>query len=200
MGTTILSPGPTETVNPTPGSVFPLCREFRELDEQAFIQVAVSISPQNPAAPPLDARGRMLHCNFYLPNNPRSLYRLPNMVAGVAPIGAPSYGTTIEADQGSYFLPREVSLSFVGGNRGDAYSVDVILSRVLVLSATQFWLTSVTVGGGAIIVPLNHLYVRLISGTLTVNGVAIATTPFPIPANGTIIAGANTVYQTGVIF
>lgn len=174
-------------------------------------RVVVRITPRfdgDRALSALDASGQALHCVWRFPC-PRSLKECISQ-QGILRVGGWSPGyqdrepVFVESNGGTFRIPRGVQLFFGGGAAGTPWDVDVqeLLDHNWGCPA-KFWLDTFNANAGTrVLLPMEHTVIQPLIGTLTINGVAV-TMPGSLPvislAQPDIVAGANSLYRTGVI-
>lgn len=201
-----LEPGPTLCVEPYSVPVggegvgcFP--------EPQYIRRVVVSIRPVlAPGGAPLshlDANGHALHC-AWLFRDERQLWRNSIVRVPMFSVGQETDNPVIiESNAGSYRIPRGVQLMFTGGAEGDPWDVDIIEYLDHNFGHPDLFAldTFNVVEGAPVFRPDFHESIRVISGSITVDGLAVVlpTTPNPVSlAAPTITAGANSLYRTEV--
>lgn len=171
-------------------------------------RIIVQILPGKDAT--LDASGQALHCIWRFPA--ASDLRLPLSEQGVlrepewSPGSGPREPVWLEANGGSWRIPRGAQLFFGGGTKGTTWFVDVLEVLDYNLGHPDYFELDTFVVDGTvapipIIRPAEHVTVIPLVGSIIVNGTA-ATTPGAQPeislAQPLITAGANTLYKTRV--
>lgn len=174
-------------------------------------RVVVRITPRFSGGRPisaLDATGQALHCVWRFPC-PRTLRECVSR-QGILRIGGWSPGyqdrepVFVESNGGTFRIPRGVQLFFGGGALGTEWDVDVqeLLDHNWGKPA-RFWLDTLSTSAGTrILYPMEHTVIQPLTGTLTINGVAVTTagsSPVISLAQPDIVAGANSLYRTGVV-
>ena len=189
---TIKSPGPGATVQ-GPGACSDYFRERFSQPAPSGLFVTFEVRAQNGArGGALDSRGQSLHPIVRFPKDPRYPMELLSMG------GAPA---DIETDSGGYYLPGGFNVGWTGGTLDTLWDVDILIvpASLEVRPKFRFGLTyTAPAPGGAIFRAKWHTHVRLIFGTLTVNGTAItdpAADPVPL-SEPQISAAAGTIYRT----
>lgn len=160
--------------------------------------VVVTIRPVGVVS--LDGQGRTLHCRWeFVAQDSPSKGLSP--VRGISDTTGGRSPIQIESDEGSFWLPASAKLALVGGIAGDEYEVEAFyVEREAPPSESVFGLTtSFPAGAGPIDVirPPWHTRLRLVVGTVTVNGVASVPGNDPIPLSAaSMTANPGTIYRT----